>query len=162
MFDQNFYDPDFCLIFLSDMLWGFSLQAYLAHGTSNRVKRSPILKVLLIAYFVNVIRHKFLNITVQFFCSFQSAYNVGGHCVDAYIIQSSILGIRSHHSAPVCIFTSKSYLFHARMLILYGCLQKSQGRNPGLIEKLHSLWLAKDRAPTCRGSGEHICLTCFP
>ncbi|XP_044475395.1 uncharacterized protein LOC123203209 isoform X2 [Mangifera indica] len=49
------------------------MHAYLAHGTSNRLKNTSILK---------------------------SAYNVGGHCVDAYIIQSSILGIRSHHSAP--------------------------------------------------------------
>ncbi|XP_031270184.1 uncharacterized protein LOC116128586 isoform X2 [Pistacia vera] len=50
-----------------------AMHAYLAHGTSNRVKSTSILK---------------------------SAYNVGGHCVDAYIIQSSILGIRPHQSAP--------------------------------------------------------------
>ncbi|KAA8528850.1 hypothetical protein F0562_036205 [Nyssa sinensis] len=29
-----------------------------------------------------------------------AAYNVGGHCINAYFIQSSILGIRSHYSAP--------------------------------------------------------------
>lgn len=32
----------------------------------------------------------------------QAAYNVGGHCVNAYVIQSSILGILPHYSAPVC------------------------------------------------------------
>ncbi|KAL5778459.1 hypothetical protein ACOSP7_011385 [Xanthoceras sorbifolium] len=49
------------------------MHAYLAYGTHNRVKSSSILK---------------------------AAYNVGGHCVDAYVIQTSILGIRPHHSAP--------------------------------------------------------------
>lgn len=32
----------------------------------------------------------------------QAAYNVGGHCVNAYLIQSSILGIQPHYSAQVC------------------------------------------------------------
>ncbi|KAL6996043.1 hypothetical protein U1Q18_006178 [Sarracenia purpurea var. burkii] len=31
---------------------------------------------------------------------FQAAYNVGGHLIDAHVIQSSILGIRSHYSLP--------------------------------------------------------------
>lgn len=31
----------------------------------------------------------------------QAAYNVGGHCINAYVIQNSILGIRPHYSAPV-------------------------------------------------------------
>lgn len=49
------------------------MHAHLAYGTSNRVKNSSILK---------------------------AAYNVSGHCVNADIIQSSILGMRSHFSAP--------------------------------------------------------------
>ncbi|KAG6434900.1 hypothetical protein SASPL_106544 [Salvia splendens] len=32
-----------------------------------------------------------------------AAYNVGGHCVNAYDIQSSILGITSHYSSPVSL-----------------------------------------------------------
>jgi hypothetical protein len=31
----------------------------------------------------------------------KATYNVGGHCIDANLVQNSILGIRSHHSAPV-------------------------------------------------------------
>ncbi|KAF5747270.1 putative electron transporter [Tripterygium wilfordii] len=53
------------------------MHAYLAYGTCSRVKSSSVLKLI-----------------------FQAAYNVGGHCVNAYLIQSSILGIRSHYSAP--------------------------------------------------------------
>ncbi|KAK0576737.1 hypothetical protein LWI29_022570 [Acer saccharum] len=49
------------------------MHAYLAYGTRNRLKSSSILK---------------------------AAYNVGGHFVDAYVIQTSILGIRPHHSSP--------------------------------------------------------------
>lgn len=49
------------------------MHAYLAYGSNNRVKTASI---------------------------FKAAYNVGGHCINAYIIQSSILGIRSHNSAP--------------------------------------------------------------
>ncbi|CAN4123150.1 unnamed protein product [Withania somnifera] len=49
------------------------MHAYLAYGTQNSVRSSSILK---------------------------AAYNVGGHCVNAYVIQSSILGIRPHYSAP--------------------------------------------------------------
>ncbi|KAE8057476.1 hypothetical protein FH972_014166 [Carpinus fangiana] len=49
------------------------MHAYLAYGICNRIKGSSILK---------------------------AAYNVGGHCINAHDIQSSILGIRSHHSAP--------------------------------------------------------------
>ncbi|PON35911.1 Ternary complex factor MIP1, leucine-zipper [Parasponia andersonii] len=47
------------------------MHAHLAYGTGNRVKSASVLK---------------------------SAYNVGGHCINAYVIQSSILGIRSQHS----------------------------------------------------------------
>lgn len=47
------------------------MHAYLAYGTHTHVRSTSILK---------------------------AAYNVGGHCINAYIIQSSILGIRSHHS----------------------------------------------------------------
>ncbi|KAA8514760.1 hypothetical protein F0562_017939 [Nyssa sinensis] len=49
------------------------MHAYLAYGTQNYVRSSTILK---------------------------AAYNVGGHCINAHVIQSSILGIRSHYSAP--------------------------------------------------------------
>ncbi|CAA2964188.1 Hypothetical predicted protein [Olea europaea subsp. europaea] len=49
------------------------LQAYLAYGTQNYIKSNSIMK---------------------------AAYNVGGHCINAYDIQSSILGIQPHYSAP--------------------------------------------------------------
>ncbi|KAK1404762.1 Ternary complex factor MIP1, leucine-zipper [Heracleum sosnowskyi] len=49
------------------------MHAHLAYGTSNHVKSASILK---------------------------AAYNVSGHCINADIIQSSILGVRSHLSAP--------------------------------------------------------------
>ncbi|KAH6821320.1 hypothetical protein C2S53_006151 [Perilla frutescens var. hirtella] len=49
------------------------MHAYLAYGTRQYLKSTSIVK---------------------------AAYNVGGHCVNAYDIQSSILGIRSHYSAP--------------------------------------------------------------
>ncbi|XP_042016526.1 uncharacterized protein LOC121764579 isoform X2 [Salvia splendens] len=49
------------------------MHAYLAYGTQQYLKSSLIVK---------------------------AAYNVGGHCVNAYDIQSSILGIKSHYSAP--------------------------------------------------------------
>ncbi|XP_030513425.1 uncharacterized protein LOC115727353 isoform X1 [Rhodamnia argentea] len=49
------------------------MHAYLAYGTGGRVKSPTIMK---------------------------AAYNVGGHCINAYIIQSAILGCRSSHSAP--------------------------------------------------------------
>ncbi|KAG8654437.1 hypothetical protein MANES_05G136300v8 [Manihot esculenta] len=47
------------------------MHAYLAYGNHNRVKSASILK---------------------------AAYNIGGHCVNACVIQNSILGIRSHYS----------------------------------------------------------------
>lgn len=49
------------------------MHTYLAYGTHSRLKSASILK---------------------------AAYNVGGHCINAHVIQSSILGIRSHHSVP--------------------------------------------------------------
>lgn len=49
------------------------MHAHLAYGISNYVKSTSILK---------------------------AAYNVGGQCINADIIQSSILGIRSHYAAP--------------------------------------------------------------
>ncbi|KAF7140273.1 hypothetical protein RHSIM_Rhsim06G0000700 [Rhododendron simsii] len=62
----------------------FSLQAYLAYGTHNHVRGTSILK---------------------------AAYNVGGHYVNACIIQSSILGIRLHYSLPrlQTLFPGKKY-----------------------------------------------------
>ncbi|KAL0288222.1 UNVERIFIED_CONTAM: hypothetical protein Sangu_2466800 [Sesamum angustifolium] len=49
------------------------MHAYLAYGTQNYIKSTFIVK---------------------------AAYNVGGHCVNAYDIQSYILGIKSHYSPP--------------------------------------------------------------
>ncbi|KAL6549255.1 hypothetical protein OROHE_009100 [Orobanche hederae] len=49
------------------------MHAYLAYGTQNYIKTTSVMK---------------------------ASYNVGGHCVNAYDIQSSILGIRSHYSPP--------------------------------------------------------------
>lgn len=49
------------------------MHAFLAYGTHNRVKSTSILK---------------------------ASYNIGGHFINAYVIQSSILGIRAHHAAP--------------------------------------------------------------
>ncbi|XP_051118128.1 uncharacterized protein LOC127242590 [Andrographis paniculata] len=49
------------------------MHAYLAYGTQNYIKSASIEK---------------------------ASYNVGGHHVNAYDIQSSILGIKSHYSAP--------------------------------------------------------------
>ncbi|GLU00144.1 hypothetical protein SLE2022_175360 [Rubroshorea leprosula] len=49
------------------------MHAYLAYGTTNHVKTASLMK---------------------------AAYNVGGQYINAYIIQTSILGIRSHYSAP--------------------------------------------------------------
>ncbi|XP_047957781.1 uncharacterized protein LOC125203467 isoform X2 [Salvia hispanica] len=49
------------------------MHAYLAYGTQLPLKSRMIVK---------------------------AAYNIGGHCVNAYDIQSSILGIKSHYSAP--------------------------------------------------------------
>ncbi|XP_073046284.1 uncharacterized protein [Primulina eburnea] len=48
------------------------MHAYLAYGTQNYIKSTSIVK---------------------------AAYNVGGHNINAYDIQNSILGIRSHYSA---------------------------------------------------------------
>ncbi|KAK1378846.1 hypothetical protein POM88_025590 [Heracleum sosnowskyi] len=52
-------------------------KAHLAYGISNYVKSNAILK---------------------------AAYTVGGKYINADIIQSSILGIRSHYTAPICSF----------------------------------------------------------
>ncbi|KAL3845938.1 hypothetical protein ACJIZ3_003341 [Penstemon smallii] len=49
------------------------MHAYLAYGIQNYIKSTSIVK---------------------------AAYNVGGNCINAYDIQNSILGIRSHYSAP--------------------------------------------------------------
>ncbi|KAK4382641.1 hypothetical protein Sango_2852600 [Sesamum angolense] len=63
------------------------MHAYLAYGTQNYIKSTFIVK---------------------------AAYNVGGHCVNAYDIQSYILGIKSHYSPPaysdpaVRVYTAKN------------------------------------------------------
>ncbi|KAG6704429.1 hypothetical protein I3842_07G133400 [Carya illinoinensis] len=64
------------------------MHAYLAYGIGNRVKCISILK---------------------------AAYNVGGHCFNAHDIQSSILRIRSHHSASVRAYTAKNIFQDLRL-----------------------------------------------
>ncbi|KAF3446960.1 hypothetical protein FNV43_RR12140 [Rhamnella rubrinervis] len=58
------------------------MHAYLANGSRRRVKSASVLK---------------------------AACNVGGHCVNAYVIQSSILGIRPHHSSTVAGNSKHAY-----------------------------------------------------
>ncbi|PHT87065.1 Serine/threonine-protein kinase AFC2 [Capsicum annuum] len=45
------------------------------------------------------------------------AYNVGGHCVNAYVIQSSILGIRPPYSAPGSIELIRSLRTHGKAIL---------------------------------------------
>nr|GME07119.1 uncharacterized protein LOC109166066 [Ipomoea batatas] len=61
------------LVFWINIHNALVMHAYLAYGTQNCVRTSSILR---------------------------AAYNVGGHCINAYVIQNSILGIRPHYSAP--------------------------------------------------------------
>ncbi|KAL3830569.1 hypothetical protein ACJIZ3_019371 [Penstemon smallii] len=61
------------LVFWINIHNALMMHAYLAYGTQNYMKSNSMLK---------------------------AAYNVGGHCINAYDIQNSILGIRSHYSAP--------------------------------------------------------------
>ncbi|PSS31139.1 UPF0692 protein like [Actinidia chinensis var. chinensis] len=61
------------LVFWINIHNALVMHAYLAYGTHTNVRSTSILK---------------------------AAYNVGGHCINAYIIQSSILGIRLHYSLP--------------------------------------------------------------
>lgn len=61
------------LVFWINIHNALLMHAYLAYGTHNHVRGTSILK---------------------------AAYNVGGHSVNAYIIQSSILGIQLHYSLP--------------------------------------------------------------
>lgn len=90
----------------------FLLQAYLAYGIGNRVKCISILKV-------ENYNKSIINLFIicydqlRYFCNsklviLQAAYNVGGHCFNAHDIQSSILRIRSHHSASVCLLHQSS------------------------------------------------------
>ncbi|XP_021671710.2 uncharacterized protein LOC110658418 isoform X2 [Hevea brasiliensis] len=61
------------LVFWINIHNALVMHAYLAYGTHNRVKGASILK---------------------------ASYNIGGHCVNACVIQNSILRIRSHYSEP--------------------------------------------------------------
>lgn len=61
------------LVFWLNIHNSLVMHAYLAYGTHNFVRSASILK---------------------------AAYNVGGYCINAYVIQNTILGIRSHYSAP--------------------------------------------------------------
>ncbi|KVI01685.1 protein of unknown function DUF547, partial [Cynara cardunculus var. scolymus] len=61
------------------------MHAHLAYGTHNNSRSNSILK---------------------------ATYIVCKECINAYIIQSSILGIRSHFRAPVCLLSlSHRHLF---------------------------------------------------
>lgn len=89
----------------------FLLQAYLAYGIGNRVKCTSILKVE--NYNKSIINLFIIYYQLWYFCNsklvnLQAAYNVGGHCINAHDIQSSILGLRSHHSASVCLLHQNS------------------------------------------------------
>lgn len=84
-----------------------SWQAYLAYGTHNRVKSASILKVKNVDISIPILS-VFVTNLILYLCHhcihfFQAAYNVGGQCINACVIQSSILGIRSHYSEPVCL-----------------------------------------------------------
>ncbi|CAA2986811.1 Hypothetical predicted protein [Olea europaea subsp. europaea] len=61
------------LAFWIDIHNALVMHAYLAYGTQNYIKSTSIMK---------------------------AAYNVDGHSINAYDIQSSILGIRPHYSTP--------------------------------------------------------------
>ncbi|KAK4484020.1 hypothetical protein RD792_011233, partial [Penstemon davidsonii] len=61
------------LVFWINIHNALVMHAYLAYGTQNYMKSNSMLK---------------------------AAYNVGGHCINAYDIQNSILAIQSHYSAP--------------------------------------------------------------
>nr|XP_043635239.1 uncharacterized protein LOC122606427 isoform X2 [Erigeron canadensis] len=61
------------LVFWINIHNALVMHAYLAYGTPNNTKSNSILK---------------------------ATYNIGGHSINAYIIQISILGIKSHFRAP--------------------------------------------------------------
>ncbi|XP_059635344.1 uncharacterized protein LOC132277508 [Cornus florida] len=61
------------LVFWINIHNALVMHAYLAYGTHSHARSTSILK---------------------------AAYNIGGQCINAYVIQSSILGIRPHYSAP--------------------------------------------------------------
>ncbi|XP_024990089.1 uncharacterized protein LOC112524483 isoform X3 [Cynara cardunculus var. scolymus] len=64
------------------------MHAYLAYGTHNNTKSNSILK---------------------------ATYNIGGHSINAYIIQISIFGIKSHFRAPVRIYNAKNVFQDLRL-----------------------------------------------
>ncbi|XAR61479.1 hypothetical protein NMG60_11015919 [Bertholletia excelsa] len=80
------------------------MHSYLAYGTQTQVRSSSLLKVQ--TSLLNLFIHPPTNLCglTKHCCNnnliFQAAYNVGGHFVNAYIIQDFILGIRSHYSLP--------------------------------------------------------------
>ncbi|KAE9456791.1 hypothetical protein C3L33_11309, partial [Rhododendron williamsianum] len=84
------------------------MHAYLAYGTHNHVRGTSILKVKtcyadcfsLPQRCVFITHYCVTYIMIIYNMIFQAAYNVGGHYVNACIIQSSILGIRLHYSLP--------------------------------------------------------------
>lgn len=80
----------------------YLLQAYLAYGANHRVNTTSISKVesdCVVLFFTCHYHLVCSHITTIF----QATYNVGGQCINAHLIQSHILGIQSHLSAPVCM-----------------------------------------------------------
>lgn len=108
---------DACLV----RLMKFSLQAFLAYGTHNRVKSTSILKVKIASFII--IKFLFSTWSSSIHTSdllkshLQASYNIGGQFINAYVIQSSILGIRAHHAAPVCtLLWNPTYLYGGMIL----------------------------------------------
>ncbi|KAM1127193.1 hypothetical protein ACFX13_037995 [Malus domestica] len=79
------------LVFWINIHNALVMHAYLAYGTHNRAKSSSILN---------------------------AAYNIGGHSINAYIIQTSILGIQAHRSAPW-----RQTLFHSGKKLKTGSIR---------------------------------------
>ncbi|KAF2312009.1 hypothetical protein GH714_027741 [Hevea brasiliensis] len=99
------------LVFWINIHNALVMHAYLAYGTHNRVKGASILK---------------------------ASYNIGGHCVNACVIQNSILRILSHYSEPGHTLTLCSPWFEVDIFLL------SSGSSLHSKEYLSGLKLAKE------------------
>lgn len=87
-----------CLLF-------FVLQAYLQYGIpKNSLKRISLILKVRIASILSINQNKILQLLLSFSCcTFQAAYNIGGHIISVDMIQSSILGCRLPRSGQVSI-----------------------------------------------------------
>jgi len=87
----------------------FDYQALLAYGLHQNQMNSSfsILKVstsrVLLTYFLEAHHFEWAFSNFTFMIRFQAAYDIGGHSVNAYVIQSSILGCQLHRPALVCL-----------------------------------------------------------